>query len=556
MTLVTRGRTSTVVALAAIAIAWALPMQSVGCPQNAHYAGTRAIANGVPYIDEWAEQTCDLVRSGDHYYAAKGPALDFWSAPWYLLLDAAGAVPADRNVGRGYPDAMVGVELRSIWQINLWAVVLPAVVLLLLVRRVADALEPGTGLAVTTLLGLGTLVFPFSTLLFAHVPAAMLLFAGFSLLFFERSPLLAGACAGLAVATDLPFALAAAILGLYAAARTPHVRRLAEYAAGGAIGLLPVWVFGIWAFGNPLKLGYSGTPGQGEAGGWESAGFFGQTRPSLHDLVALLASQRGMLVVTPVVALAAVGCVTLWRRGLRAEVMLLVALTVVELVWNSARHPTDFALGGWVPGPRFLIPLLPFLAVAVAPAVRRVPATVAALGSVSVATMTAATAAEPLLPNEDTRRWLDRIVDGNFTATVLSLSGVGHGWLAIAPFFVAVAVALLAAIAGTRVAFVGRRDLALAAAALAAWVVVERGAPQLLRVDALVGEDIGAVAALLLIAAAAWSAARLRPEGLLLAPFLVHGFDRHTKWALLLAVAVLVALATRSALPRYRAGRA
>lgn len=555
VTRVTRRRTSTVVAFAAIAVAWALPMQSVGCPQNAHYAGTRAIANGVPYIDEWAEQTCDLVRSGDHYYAAKGPALDFWSAPWYLLLDAAGAVPADRNVGRGYPEAMVGVELRSIWQINLWAVVLPAVVLLLLVRRVADALEPGTGLAVAALLGLGTLVFPFATLLFAHVPAAMLLFAGFSLLFFGRSPLLAGACAGLAVATDLPFALPATLVGLYAAVRTPHVRRLAEYGAGGAIGLLPVWVFGVWAFGNPLQLGYSGTPGQGKAGGWESAGFFGQTLPSLHDLVALLASQRGLLVVTPVVALAAVGCVTLWRRGLRAEVALLAALTAVELVWNSARHPTDFALGGWVPGPRFLIPLLPFLVVALAPAIRRVPATVATLGAVSVATMTAATAAEPLLSNEDTRRWLERIVDGNFAATVLSLGGIGHGWLAIAPFFAAVAVALVATVAGTRVT-VARRDLALAAAAFAAWVVVERGAPQLLRVDALVGERVGAVAALLLIAAAAWSAACLRPEGLLLAPFAVHAFDRHTKWALLLAVAVMVALTTRSALPRLRASRA
>jgi hypothetical protein len=555
VTPVTRRRTLTVVTFAAITIAWALPMQSVGCAQNAHYAGTRAIANGVPYIDEWAEQTCDLVRSGDHYFAAKGPALDFWSAPWYLLLEGVGAVPADRNVGRGYPEAMVGVELRSIWQINLWAVVLPAVVLLVLIRRLADEIEPGTGLAAAALLGLGTLVFPFTTLLFAHVPAATLLFGSFSLLFFRRSPLPAGVCAGLAVATDLPFALPATLVGLYAAARPPHLRRLAEYAVGGAVGLLPVWAFGVWAFGNPLHLGYSGTPGQGAAGGWDSAGFFGQTMPSLHDLVALLAGQRGLLVVTPVVALAAVGCVALWRRGLRAEVALIAAITVVELVWNSARHPTEFALGGWVPGPRFLIPLMPFLVVSLAPLVRRAPAVLAALGAVSVATMTAATAAEPLLSNDDTRHWLERIGDGNFTATVLSLAGIGHGWLAIAPFLAAVAVALVAAVAGTHYT-VRRDDVAYAAAGLAAWALVERAAPQLLRVDALVRDHVGAAAAVCLIGAAAWSAARLRPEGLLLAPFAVHAFDRHTKWALLLGLAVLVALTTRSALPRYRASRA
>jgi len=67
-----------------------------------------------------------------------------------------------------------------------------------------------------------------------------------------------------------------------------------------------------------------------------------------------------------------------------------------------------------------------------------------------------------------------------------------------------------------------------------------RGAPPLLRVDALVGEHIGTTAAVLLIAAAAWSAVRLRPEGLLLAPFAVRAFDSHTKWALALALAVLV----------------
>jgi hypothetical protein len=525
------------VALGAIAFAWALPMQSVGCPQNAHYAGTRAIANGVPYIDRYAETTCDLVKYKGHYYAAKGPNLDLWSVPWYAFLHAVGAVPHDRNVGQGYPAAMTGVPLRAIWQIGLWAVVLPGFVLLLLVRRAAEAIEPGTGTAVAAILGLGTLVFPFATLLFAHVPAATALFAGFLLLFLRRRPLWAGACAGLAVGFDYPFAIPAVLLGVYAASARPRLRRLAEYAAGGVVGLLPVWVFDSWAFGNPFHLGYSGTAGQGAEGGWQTTGFFGQTAPSFHIAVSLLLSQRGLLVLTPVLALATAGCIVLWRRGLRAEAAFIGALTVVELVWNSARHPTAFALGGWVPGPRFLIPLLPFLCLALAPLVRRAPLTTGALALISIGAMTVATSAEPLLSNDDTHHWIARIADGNFTATWLSLFGIGHGWLAILPFYALVLVAVAAAIPRIPVT---RRDAAMAAAAVVAWIVVEHGAPELLRVDALVGQSWGALAALFLVAGAAWAVYRLRPEGLLLLPLAVLAVDRHTKVALLLAVGVVL----------------
>lgn len=543
MTPVTRARVLGAVAIGAIALAYALPMQSVGCAQNAHYAAARAVANGVPYIDKWSEETCDLVRANGHYYAAKGPAMDFWSAPWYLLLHAVHAVPGNRNSGLGYPAAMLGVPLRAIWQMGLWAVVLPAVGLLLLIRRAVERIEPGVGLAVAAILGLSTLVLPFSTVLFAHVPAAALAFLSFSLLLDGRVPA-AGAAAGLAVALDLPLALPAVLLGLYAAARAPRVRRLLEFGAGGLVGLAPLWAFDIWAFGNPLHLAYTGTPGQGAAGGWQATGFFGQTAPSGRILVDLLLSQRGLLVLTPVLAAAAAGCVLLWRRGLRAEVAFVAALVVVELVWNAGRHPYTFALGGWSPGPRFLIPLLPFLCWAIAPALRRAPATVASLALISTGAMALATSAEPLLQDDDTHHWVSRLVDGNFAATIVSLSGVGHGWIAIVPFYLLVAAAIVATCIATRLPLT-RTDLVTAGTAVVAWVVVVHGAPELLRVDRLVHESWGTLAAVLLVAAASWAVVRRRLEGLLLLPFATFRFDDHTKFALLLAVLTIAVMAVR-----------
>src|SRR5947209_2220637 len=200
-----RPRVLVVVALGALAVAYAIPMESVGCAQTSHYAATRAIAEGHPDIDRYAQETCDLVRVGHHFYAAKAPGMDFWSAPWYLLLRTAGAVPTNPNAALSYPGAMLGVPLRAIWQIGLWAVVLPALGLLLLVRRTVERLEPGLGTATAVILGAATLVLPFSTLLFAHVAAAALAFLSFALLFGrEAGPArvaAAGVAAGLAVST-------------------------------------------------------------------------------------------------------------------------------------------------------------------------------------------------------------------------------------------------------------------------------------------------------------------------------------------------------------------
>jgi hypothetical protein len=179
------------------------------------------------------------------------------------------------------------------------------------------------------------------------------------------------------------------------------------------------------------------------------------------------------------------------------------------------------------------------------------------LALVSAGAMLVATSAEPLLSNDDTHHWIARIADGNFAATIVSLGGVGHGWLAILPFYAFAVIAAAAAILATRLPLV-RRDVVVAIAALVAWIAVEHGAPALLEVDRLVHQSYGVVAAIGLVAAAAWGISRLArgdllgaAPALLLLVFGLRRFDEHTKWALLVAVLVLVALA----LVRPLAGR-
>src|SRR6202040_1939434 len=115
-----------------------------------------------------------------HWYSARAPGLALFALPFYDTLKVAGA-PAwarSRQALRG--------EDEIVYLIGLWGNVLPGLLLLLLVWRVAERFEPGFGAAAAVALGLGTMILPLSTLLFSHVFTAFLGFAAFALMLRER----------------------------------------------------------------------------------------------------------------------------------------------------------------------------------------------------------------------------------------------------------------------------------------------------------------------------------------------------------------------------------
>jgi hypothetical protein len=179
--------------------------------------------------------------------------------------------------------------------------------------------------------------------------------------------------------------------------------------------------------------------------------------------------------------------VLLYRRGRRAEALVIGAVAVAFVIYDAGFWGP---FGGWGPGPRYLIPTLPFLAVPLALAWRRWPLMTGSLAVVSAGIMLAATATDPLIPYHP-GRWWRLLVHGHFTRTL----GLG-----IAPFALLVVAAVVLVVRATPRLSPGRHDAAGAAVALAGWLVVLRGAPALLRHG-----DLGAAGALglaLLVAAA------------------------------------------------------
>jgi hypothetical protein len=543
-------------AFAVLVAGAALLLQPFGYNQGAHYSLVKALAHGTARIDAYQAYSGDESWYHGHYFSNKAPGVAFLCLPFYLVLHAL-HLPS-------------GVHVLA-----LVAAALPAFLLMLLVRRVGDDWERGYGTAAAVTLGAATMVLPFTSMLFSHVLSTFLGFAAFALLWRERtgrSRLLlvaaAGAVAGLAVVAEYPLALVGFVLGFYAIARAPIVRRGLAYTGGVFVGVLPLLLFNRWAFGSFTHLSYSnlilvrGTSGhdvvqgQGIAAGYGQKGFHDVATPRVREALEVLFLARGTLRLMPVLALGLVGLVMLWRRGRRAEALAIAAVTAAVFAYD-----TGFVdpFGGWGPGPRYLMPMLPFLAVPLALVYARAPLTTAALAAGSAVWMVAATATEPLLKHNahtfwivgdiaDTGRWFRRFANGDFTRTVLSSAGLGHGWVAIAPFLVAVALALWLAARATPWPRLARRDAETAGAALLGWIVLAIDGPLLLHHDRTTGGTLGAVATTLVAAGVVLTCMRIWRSGLVaglpglpLVAFAAHPVAHHTAWAAGIALAVVVA---------------
>ena len=513
-------RTIGTLAIVLLALAMGTVIQTAGWAQTANYALVRALTDGKATVDEYSWESKDFSYTDGHYYSVKAPGMALLILPFHVTLQAAGAGDLSKSMAlnareggalrwyrAGVPSGAyannldLARETRTrieyytpyLWILGLLVCVVPAVILMFIVRSLGDQLAPGFGLPAAIATAAGTMILPFATLFFSHVLSAALAVGAFALLWRERAGpprtsllVAAGFVAGFAITTEYPLGLAAIVLGVYGMSRfgfargrrTLAARRGAAIAGGGLLGVLPLLAYNLWAFGSVRHFSYENAIAvQGQSGhdilGLNDGGFFGITAPTLGNAFDLLFSAKGLLVATPILLLGLVGVALMWRGGRRAEAATIASIFALYLVYNAGYW---LPFGGGTPGPRFLIPVIPFLGIAMAPAIKRLPATAIALAVPSVLTMVAATVTLPMIGNGDVGIWWRSFELNNFQQTILSAFSVDNTWVGVLPFFVLIGLSIAAMVAATipvRLA----RDVPVAVAAVVTWAIVAAVTP-------------------------------------------------------------------------------
>jgi len=271
-------------------------------------------------------------------------------------------------------------DRRLLWALRVLTGGLAFAAAVALAAAAAGRIAPETTWLVAGTVGLATMALPMAATVFGHLAAASLGFGAFLLAWRggPRAWLAAGAAAGAAFVLEYLAAIAAAIVFVYLLACTPSARAVALYAAGAVPFVAGLATYNAEAFGSPFHFSYRYV---GATFPQQHTGFFGLSAPSLHSLVHTLFGKRGLFVVSPVLVLALVGLVLLWRRGLRVEAATAGAV-VVAFVVLAAGYFDPY--GGLSPGPRYFAPALLFLALGLPEAYRRWPLPTAGLAGISV----------------------------------------------------------------------------------------------------------------------------------------------------------------------------
>jgi hypothetical protein len=352
--------------------------------QNSHFDTIVALVDhGTLSIDCCVANTGDYALFEGHAYSDKAPGLSFLGIPFYVIYNGITSIgPVQRGLDRlAHSDALAatlregGTGLLTdkvhfalgLWFVTFFVVAVPSALLGVVLYRWLGTftMHRSYRLFATLIYSLATPTFSYADTFYSHQLAAVLLFVAFALISWlkpEKSSggrlTLIGVLLGLAVISEYPSVLIAGVVFFYGLYRLTDKRRIGWVILGGLGPGVLLAAYNLATYRTILPVGYH------YSALWQtqhSTGFMSLTYPKLDILWGIVGSPyRGLFFLAPVLLLAVPGFVYLWQdRQRRAEAIVSTLAVLSFFAFNSS---SAMWWGGFAVGPRYLVPMIPFLA--------------------------------------------------------------------------------------------------------------------------------------------------------------------------------------------------
>lgn len=350
--------------------------------QNSRFDLVLAVVDqGTLRIDDYRQNTGDYALFEGHYYSDKAPGTSFLGIPVYWVFKTVFAPALNQTViprlaanpafaatmnpeGTGLLADKVYFFIALVC-VTFFTTVVPSAALGALLYRLLGEFSANERdkLGLTFVFALATPSFAYSNLFYGHQIVAFCLFAAFYLMFYWRANPRAGTLVvvgflfAFALITEYPAALIVAGVGIYTLAQVRDWRKWMWIALGGIAPLALAALYNYAIFRTPLPAGYEHSElWQAE----HSAGFFSITAPSIQAIWGITFGVfRGLFFLSPFLLLSIPGFVSWWRaRAYRVEFAAALWSVAIFFLFNGS---SVMWWGGFGVGPRYLVPVLPFL---------------------------------------------------------------------------------------------------------------------------------------------------------------------------------------------------
>ncbi|NTV22785.1 MAG: glycosyltransferase family 39 protein [Nanoarchaeota archaeon] len=314
------------------------------------------VDHGTLSIDSYHENTGDKAYHGGHYYSDKAPGTGILLAPVYLLY--ANTLGKDMQDDRWF----LRLVFFSIVFLSSLSSALCAAVLYRFLRFFTK--NRMTKLAVTYTFGLATISFQYATVLLGHAVSTLLILLAYYLVYEKADNLfLSGVLAGLSFLVD--YTNIGFVIALFIFIFLRSMKQLLPFSLGVMVFIAVFFAYNACAFGSPFNISYmyvfNGIPEDGNVTATQmSLDTF--IKPRFTDywysvpLRVLFYPYRGLFFYNPILIRG-----MLYLISQNSKLRLALVISFVILMYIYMRYISGIWWGGTAFGPRYLLPLVPFL---------------------------------------------------------------------------------------------------------------------------------------------------------------------------------------------------